>query len=892
MTDRATATTPDPHAPLREDVHLLGELLGDTLRAACGPAIFDLVESLRQTSKDARGGQLAAEQAMTAMLKGLSAHEARLVARAFGQFLNLSNVAEQFHRVRRARAYQVSGAVNARSKNLEAVIARLTDAGTTPEAIAQAIRELSIEFVLTAHPTEVSRRTLLRTYEAIAEQLDVLGTTPLPPDRRADALAELRALVANAWHTDELHRKRPTPSDEAKWGYAVVEHKLWAAVPRFLRRLDRVMRSRLGTGLELDTVPMRFASWMGGDRDGNPNVTAAVTREVVLLGRWMAADLYYRDVDALRSTLAVTACSAELRERVGEAREPYRELLRQVRDRLAATRDWCEASLRGSEHRGLAPYVSAAELREPLELCYRSLREVGLAAIADCELRDLIWRLRCFGIGLLPLDIRQEAGRHAEVMSAITDYLGLGDYARWSETEKQAFLSRELESRRPLVPRELPGTPEVLECLATFRLLAELPRECLGAYVISMAMQPSDVLAVELLQREAGIAEPLPVVPLFETLDALEGAESCMSALLDLPGYKARQDGRLQIMIGYSDSAKDAGFLAAGWAQYRAQERLSALAQSHGLALTFFHGRGGSVGRGGAPTHAALLSQPPGSVQGRLRITEQGEVIQQKFGLTGVALTTLETYVTATLSATLTPPPTPTPAWRELMDKLAAESVAVYRGVVKASPAFVRLYRSMTPQAELTGLSIGSRPARRPSNDLSLASLRAIPWIFAWTQVRLMLPTWLGVGEALEAAQQRGDGATLEAMAREWPLFTSLLGMQEMVLAKTDLRVAKAYAERLVGADDPEAAALIGELLERYRKVMQYVPQILNHRELMEENPVIRHSIKVRNPYVDTLNQLQIELLARTRAGDDDPELQDALLLSIAGIAAGMRNTG
>ncbi|MBI2381149.1 MAG: phosphoenolpyruvate carboxylase [Gammaproteobacteria bacterium] len=897
MSEHESPIQPDAHAPLRDDVHLLGEILGDTLRRACGQQRFDLVESLRQTSKDARHGQLGAETALSQMLKGLSADETRLVARAFGQFLNLSNVAEQFHRVRRARAYQVSGEVNARSKNLEAVFGRLREAGHSAEAIASAVSSLAIEFVLTAHPTEVSRRTLLRTYEAIAEQLDILGQSPLPPDRRADALAELRGLVATAWHTDELHRQKPTPVDEAKWGFAVVEHKLWAAVPRFLRRLDRVMRQKLGLGLPDGTAPLRFSSWMGGDRDGNPNVTAAVTREVILLGRWMAADLYFRDVDQLRAELAVTTANAELHKRVGPAREPYRELLREVRARLEATRAWCEAELAvvagsGSEHPELKPYWAIAELREPIALCYQSLKDVGLDSIAEGRLRDLLWRIDCFGLSLLPLDIRQEAGRHAEVLSAVTSELGLGDYAAWSEAEKQDFLRRELENRRPLIPRALPASPEVLEALATFRLLAEQPRETLGAYVISMAMQPSDVLAVALLQREAGMAEPLPVVPLFETLDALEGSEACIAALLAMPEYRASLDGKLQIMIGYSDSAKDAGFLAAGWAQYQTQERLATLAKAQGVKLTFFHGRGGSVGRGGAPTHAALLSQPPGSVQGRLRITEQGEVIQQKFGLAGVALSTLETYVTATLGASLMPPPTPTPAWRELMDTMAQGSVKAYREVVRENPAFMRLYQAMTPQQELAGLSIGSRPARRSSKDLSLSSLRAIPWIFSWTQVRLVLPTWLGVGEALEAMLKSRQGATLEGMAKQWPFFASQLGMLEMVLAKADPRVARAYMDRLLPAGDAEALALGNELLERFRKVMQYVPQLLNHRELLEENPVIRRSIKVRNPYVDTLNHLQVELLSRTRSGDADPELQDALLLSIAGIAAGMRNTG
>lgn len=889
----------DPHAPLRDDVRLLGSLLGDTLREQEGQAFFDKIEHIRRLGKQARDGDAAARAELNRVLSGLSDSELLPVSRAFTQFLNLANIAEQYHRVRRRRAHQYRSDEPPQPGSVRELFVRLADRHIGPEALLEAVAGLDIELVLTAHPTEVSRRTLIQKYDDIADSLERLDHRELTPPERDRELAALRRHVISAWHTDEIRQSRPTPVDEAKWGFTVIEQTLWKAVPDFLREFDDVLFTATGQHLAPERAPIRFASWMGGDRDGNPNVTHAVTREVLLLARWMAADLFWRDIDALRADLSMDDCNAALRARVGaDSREPYRDLLRDVRQRLAHTRAWADAALHDAHADDNGIYRHSAELMEPLRLCYDSLCECGLKEIADGPLLDVLRRVACFGVELLKLDIRQDAARHAEALDAITTYLGLGSYLAWSEGERQAFLLRELQNPRPLLPSHLQPeagsalqSPEVQEVLATFRMLAWQHSDSLGAYVISMAESPSDVLAVMLLQQKAEMPRLLRVVPLFETLSDLEGAADCIDALLSIPWYREVIGGHQEVMIGYSDSAKDAGFLTANWAQYRAQEALTQVAWKHGVRLTLFHGRGGSISRGGAPTHQALLSQPPGSVQGSIRVTEQGEMIRFKFGMKGIAIRNLGLYASATLEATLLPPPAPLPEWRELMNDMTRTSLAVYRDMVQDQPDFVRYLRTVTPETELQMLPLGSRPAKRkPSGGVE--SLRAIPWVFAWTQVRLMLPAWLGTGRALNTAMDTVGEAPIRDMAREWPYFHAVLDMLEMVLAKADASVVAYYEERLAG-DDPALRTLGEELRRRLGIAVAALKRIHQGRALLENNPVLRRSINVRTPYTEPLHMLQAEIMhRRRRAGEQDKSYDHALMVTITGIAAGLRNTG
>jgi len=868
---------------LREDVHVLGELLGETIRQQHGEAFLQKIEDIRHSAKADRRG--AGEQ-LSSTLADLAEEDLLPVARAFNQFLNLANMAEQYQLIRRRDAEQGEPF---EARVLPELLARLKQAGHKDDALARQLAKLDIQLVLTAHPTEVARRTLIQKYDAIAGQLAVQDHRDLTPAERQQVRERLRRLIAEAWHTEEIRRTRPTPVDEAKWGFAVIEHSLWQAIPSHLRKVDKALFEATGLHLPLEAAPIRFASWMGGDRDGNPNVTAAVTREVLLLARWMAADLFLRDIDALAAELSMQQASSALREQVGESAEPYRAVLKQLRDRLRATRAWAHSALTSHQSAGADVLVDNRDLIAPLQLCYQSLHECGMGVIADGPLLDSLRRAVTFGLFLGRLDVRQDAARHRDALSEITDYLGLGSYGDWDEEQRIAFLQTELKNRRPLLPAHFQPQADTAEVLATCREIAAAPGASLGSYVISMAGAASDVLAVQLLLKEAGLTRPMRVVPLFETLADLDNAGPVMQRLLGLQGYRAGLRGPQEVMIGYSDSAKDAGTTAAAWAQYRAQESLVRICQEHQVELLLFHGRGGTVGRGGGPAHAAILSQPPGSVAGRFRTTEQGEMIRFKFGLPGIAEQNLNLYLAAVLEATLLPPPPPQPAWRELMDQLAADGLKAYRGVVRDNPDFVEYFRQSTPEQELGRLPLGSRPAKRRAGGIE--SLRAIPWIFGWTQTRLMLPAWLGWETALSNALARGQGELLAQMREQWPFFRTRIDMLEMVLAKADAQIAEAYDQRLV---QPDLLPLGAHLRDLLSQSCQVVLGLTGQPVLLAHSPETLEFISLRNTYLDPLHRLQAELLARSRSREAalDSPLEQALLVTVAGIAAGLRNTG
>lgn len=879
------------HAPLRDNVRLLGGLLGDTLRDQVDESLLNRVEEIRTLAKQARSD--GNWQPLLDVMSELPDSDLVPVARAFTHFLNYANIAEQHHRVRRRRDNRREIDVPSPLGTMAELLPRLLNNGHSADAIATAISQLRTELVLTAHPTEITRRTLLRKYNDINVILGQLDRPDLTPKDQQSQLKRLRRRIIAGWQTDEIRRNRPTPVDEAKWGFATIESTLWHALPEFLRDLDEQMLQHTGKRLPLDKAPIRLSSWMGGDRDGNPNVTARVTEEVLLLARWEAADLLLRDINELREDLSFGTCNSALREAVGDHHEPYRELLREVRQTLTNTREWAEATLNGEIFEGRI-YQHDEELLQPLQLIYQSLLDCGMEAIAHGRLETILRRVACFGLTLMKLDIRQESTRHSDVISEVTHYLGIQInnklYRDWSETEKQTFLINELKNRRPLIPKHFPASAEVQEVLDTFAVLALQPASALGAYIISMATYPSDILAVRLLQQEAGCLTPQRIAPLFETLDDLEGAADSIEQLLAIEWYRQDIDGQQEVMIGYSDSAKDAGFFAASWAQYRAQEALSGVCENAGVHLTLFHGRGGSVSRGGGPAHEALLSQPPGTIKGSVRVTEQGEMIQFKFGLKELAIHNLELYTTATLEATLSPIEKPKQEWREMMQTLADVSVKEYRRIVHHDPRFVDYFRCVTPEQELSRLSLGSRPAKRRASG-GVESLRAIPWVFAWTQMRLMLPAWLGTGKALAEQIDQGQQDLLQVMLRDWNFFSMLLDMQEMVMAKADAKVAAYYEQRLL--DNVNAQSLGQELQAGFQQAHQAIESISGH-SLLANNPMLQFSIAVRNPYIDPLHITQVELMRRLRMQDQDnqEQLEQALMVSIAGIAAGLRNTG
>ena len=854
---------------LRDDVRMLGTILGQVIARDRGGEFVDRIERIRELAKSARDEVDGGWRALSQFLASIPTDEITDVARAFNQFLNLSNIAEQHHLTRDWQPTVETGFL-----------------GHDAAALGACMRDLKIELVLTAHPTEVLRRSLIQKYERIDAALDVLDNTP--PGRRDEARAGLERAIAEAWHTDEIRSEKPTPVDEARWGFAVIENSLWEAIPKTLRDIDAALDARGIDRPQSSFVPIRVATWMGGDRDGNPNVTADVRREVLMLARWMAADLLLRDLEELQSSLSMHVASDELRTMAGGVAEPYRAVIKDLRDRLLATRDWA-AALEPSRVDGSVVW-STDDVRVPLLACYDSLVACGMAEIADGPLLDTLRRLDTFGVQLASLDVRQDSARHVEVFDELTRYLGMTiggrAYADWSERERLDFLERELENRRPLLPLHWTPSDDVAEVLATCRVIADFDGAGISQYIISMARDASDVLAVLLLLKTVGFEGRLPIVPLFETLDDLDQAADSLEALLAVDWYRDAIDGAQQVMIGYSDSAKDAGQLGAAWAQFRAQERLIEVAAKVDVELTLFHGRGGTVGRGGGPAQAAISALPNGALRGGLRVTEQGEMIRFKLGLPGVARDTLNRYVTAVVDATLGPPEPPRSDWRDAMRAMTDASIDSYREVVGADD-FVELFKRCTPESELGSLALGSRPSRRrAANDI--ASLRAIPWVFAWTQIRLMVPAWLGTDTGLAI----GRGATMDRLREmlAWPFFQMQIDTLEMVLAKIDRELVGYYAERL---GDERQQAAIAALCGRVDALTRLVLEIKGQTELLAEDALLRDSLLVRNTYLDPLHLLQAELLARRR-GDatSEDEFGPALKVTMAGIASGLRNTG
>ncbi|HET7696152.1 MAG TPA: phosphoenolpyruvate carboxylase [Vicinamibacterales bacterium] len=859
-------TADDPHRALRDDVSMLGGMLGDTLKAREGDAVFETVEAVRRLAKAARQRDDHAVGALEAPLHALPLSMAVPVARAFAHFLSLANIAEQHHRVRRRRDYLRDPRQPAQPASFADAFARLRASGIPAGALYDAITSMRVELVLTAHPTTITRRTLAALHTRIADALARQDRPDLTVPERQEVENDLRREILAMWGTEDLRARRPTPMEEVRSGLYIFEQTLWEAVPRCLRALDAALRQATGRSLPLDAAPLTFGSWIGGDRDGNPSITPDVTRQACRSAREITLGLYARDLDALHAELPVTDASPELRAHAGDAREPYREVLRTLRVALRAARTGGSAEI---------------DLAGPLLLCHRSLVDTGQEALAAGRLTDVLRRVSAFGPSIVRLDIRQHAARHAAAIDAIARARGDGPYREWPEAGRQQYLRRAIDTRMP-IPDGI-GDAEVREVLATFAAIAGIPASSLGAYIVSMTEAPSDLLAVEYLQGAFGAA--LPVVPLFEEVATLERAGETMREVL--AGRRGTQP--IQVMIGYSDSAKDGGRLAANWQLYKAQEGVVAAANEAGVPLTIFHGRGGSIGRGGGPTRLAMESQPPGSVNGRLRVTVQGEMIQAQFGLAEIAQRTLEVYATSALEATLAPPAPVPPEWREAMQRLADTAHGVYREVVYDDPRFIDYFRAATPQREVGLAPIGSRPARR-GGDGGVESLRAIPWVFAWTQTRLLLPSWLGTGEALDAAFARGERELIRRMAREWPFARATLRLIETALAEAEPAIAEAYDRRLV----PDDLKPLGERLrQRLELATGRVLEALGARELLENNQVLRRSIEVRNPYVDPINVVQIALLARLRGSDVvRRELWDAFLVTVNGIAAGMRNVG
>ena len=892
---------------LSKIVSLLGKILGIVVKEQEGLSLYNKIEEIRSLSKASRGtknkkkiklNETKKFRQLITTINKLKPKESLVIARSFSKFLNFSNLAESLdsvHKIDEGNIQKAQG-TNAFTILEDGIDRLLKHKSNSKEKFYEVAKSLKVDLVLTAHPTEVKRRTLIQKYTNVNNVLEKFNKSRIFKIKniKTETLAMERNLheeITSIWKTDELKRNKPKPTEEAQWGLAVIEDSLWNAVPKICSRFNETVEFHTGKKLPIDFSPLVFGSWMGGDRDGNPNVTAKTTEEVVLLSRWEAANLYEKEFTKIIQKLSMHECSNELKKKVGNSQEPYRAYLRPIRNKLKTTQKEIEIFL--NERKPLKESLlvqSVSEIINPLKVVYNSLCEVKCKAIADGSVLDLLRRAYSFGLNLARLDIRQESKRHLKLMKNICKHLGLGDFEKWSENEKIAFLSKEFKSKRPLISKNISFDKEDKETWSTFKMISKLPRECLGAYIISMSSKASDILTVVVLQKEAGMKSCLRTVPLFETLSDLEHAHRVMQEIYKIPWYLKYFKNEQEIMIGYSDSSKDAGKLAASWAQYCTQEKLQELSNKHKVDLTLFHGRGGSVGRGGGPIYEALLSQPPGTVNGRTRVTEQGEIIQQKYATESLAEYTLGTYIGSVLEATLAPPIKPKKNWRKLMNTMSTVSTNAYRNNF-FNKEFLRYYFNITPQRLLEQLSIGSRPSKR-NKSKDVKSLRAIPWVFAWTQIRFLLPAWLGIYEALNFAIKNKNINILKEMLKKWPYFFAMMDMLDMVLAKTDQRIIKFYEECL----GDNNLKITGENLRKQLSTLIYLNRKIIPNYILEQRKEYRDSIRKRNTYAEVLNILQADIMKKLYKKKlktkDKKFLTDAMLVTIAGIAAAMKNVG
>ena len=892
---------------LSKIVSLLGKILGIVVKEQEGLPLYNKIEEIRSLSKASRGtknkrkiklNETKKFRQLIATINKLKPKESLVIARSFSKFLNFSNLAESLdsvHKIDEGRIQKKQG-TNAFTLLEDAINRLLEQKSISKEKFYQVAKSLKIDLVLTAHPTEVKRRTLIQKYTNVNNILEKFNKSRIfkLKNIKTETLAMERNLheeITSIWKTDELKRSKPKPTEEAQWGLAVIEDSLWNAVPKICSRFNEAVEIYTGKKLPIEFSPLVFGSWMGGDRDGNPNVTAKTTEQVILLSRWEAANLYEKEFTKIIQKLSMHECSKELKKKVGDSQEPYRAYLRPIRNKLKTTQQEIEIFLNQKKPLKDSLLVqSVSEIINPLKTVYNSLCEVKCKAIADGSVLDLLRRAYSFGLNLARLDIRQESKRHLKLMRSICKHLGLGDFEKWSEDEKISFLAKEFKSKRPLISKDISFDKEDKETWSTFKMISKLPRECLGAYIISMSSKASDILTVVVLQKEAGMKSCLRTVPLFETLSDLENAHHVIQDIYKISWYLKYFKNKQEVMIGYSDSSKDAGKLAASWAQYCTQEKLQELSNKYKVDLTLFHGRGGSVGRGGGPIHEALLSQPPGTVNGKTRVTEQGEIIQQKYATESLAEYTLGTYIGSVLEATLAPPIKPKKNWRELMDTMSKISTRAYRKNF-FNKDFLRYYFNITPQRLLEQLSIGSRPAKR-NKSKDVKSLRAIPWVFAWTQIRFLIPAWLGIYEALHFTVKNKNLKILKDMLNEWPYFYAMMDMLDMVLAKTDQRIIKFYEECL----GDKNLRNTGEKLRKQLSTLIYLNRKIIPTYILEQRKEYRDSIRKRNTYAEVLNILQADIMKKVYKKKlkfkDKKLLLDSMLVTIAGIAAAMKNVG
>ena len=912
----------DKDLPVKEDTRLLGRILGDVLRAQIGDAGYERIETIRQTAiafRRATPGEAdRLRRSLAELLNPLPIAQALEVVRAFSYFSHLANIAEDVHQNRRRRAHALAGSPPRRGDVAEA-LQRLAEAGVDRAAMQRWLDEARISPVLTAHPTEVQRKSILDVEREVARLLTWRDRTKLTPEETADFATRLHTSVLELWQTAMLRLSRLQVKDEIDNGLAYYRYTFLDEIPRLYAAFETVVATQFDIAREAVPPFLRMGSWIGGDRDGNPYVDADTLCYAIRTQSGVAFAHHLGEVHRLGAELSLSTRlvtpSAELLALAAAAAdanphrqdEPYRQALVGIYARLVATaRELTDLVPARAAQVEAAPYANAREFRGDLDTIGASLALHGASPLAVRRLDPLRRAVDVFGFHLAALDLRQNSEVHEAVVGELLARSRVaGDYPALQEDARVALLVRELGSPRPLHSPHLDYSERVRSELGILRIAADIRRrygaDALPNYVISKCQSISDLLEVALLLKEVGLAREdglaVDIVPLFETIDDLEGCGATMRDALALPLYRAfvaSRGDRQEVMLGYSDSNKDGGYLTSSWAIYRAERSLVGATSAHGVRLRLFHGRGGTVGRGGGPSYDAILAQPAGSVSGGLRVTEQGEIIASKYSDPELGRRNLETLVAATLDASLQDAEQLgdcAERYFATMDALSGHALRAYRALVYETPAFTGYFRASTPISEIAELKIGSRPASRTASA-RIEDLRAIPWVFSWGQCRLMLPGWYGFGSAVDAfLAEVPDGiALLAGMHARWPFFRATMSNMGMVLAKTDLAIASRYAELV-----PDAAirdAIFARIRDEHALTLRHFLAITNQTTLLEDNPTLARSIRNRFPYLDPLNHLQIELLRRYRAGATDIRTQRAIHLTINGLAAGLRNSG
>ncbi|CAO3458958.1 phosphoenolpyruvate carboxylase [Azospirillum largimobile] len=908
--------------PLREDIRLLGRILGDTVRSQEGEAVFDIVERIRQTSiRFHREEDQGARKELEAILNSLSPPQTARVVRAYSFFSHLANIAEDQHHIRRTRAHALAGS-SPRDGTMAHALDEATKAGITTQQLKEFFDGALVSPVLTAHPTEVQRKSILTVQMAVAKLLAERDHGPMTPEEEETNLESLQRAVLTLWQTAILRATKLAVTDEVANGLTFYDYTFLREMPRFYAQLEDHLR-RMDPSWATTELPsfLRMGSWIGGDRDGNPFVTAPVLRQAMRMQSTRALQFYLDELHALGAELSLSTRVIDVSEPLRQLAErspdpsphrkmePYRRAISGIYARVAATLRTLDG-LEAPRHAvgDAPPYLTPAEFRADLDIIDRSLTVNGSAALAKGRLRHLRRAVDLFGFHLASIDLRQNSDVHERSVAELLSFADAGiDYTALSEDERIELLVRELETNRPLASRYADYSEETASELDILRTAADararFGSDAVVNCVISKTDGVSDILEVAVLLKEAGLLRPkdkaldLNIAPLFETIGDLRNCAATMDRLLSIPTYRRflESRGNLQeVMLGYSDSNKDGGFLTSGWELYKAEIALVEVFAKHGVRLRLFHGRGGSVGRGGGPSYQAILAQPAGAVQGAIRITEQGEVIAGKYSNPEVGRRNLETLAAATLEATLLHPESAEPCtdvFLQTMEELSEHAFKAYRGLVYETEGFEKYFWESTVIGEIANLNIGSRPASRKKST-SIEDLRAIPWVFSWAQCRLMLPGWYGFGSAVKAyLAQHPDGMErLRAMHRDWGFFRTLLSNMDMVLAKSNIAIASRYAGLV---SDPDLRdAIFSRIRAEWQDCIEVLLAITEQSALLEKNPLLARSIRNRFPYLDPLNHVQVELLKRHRTSDSGEQIARGIHLTINGIAAGLRNSG